>query len=100
MLIMLLSWVGCKVQAQETGDAGAGAAYAERVCAKCHAIDLTSDSPEPAATPFRDVAKTPGMTPMALTVWLTTSHPTMPNIVLDKQDLDNVIAFILTLRND
>jgi mono/diheme cytochrome c family protein len=100
LLIALLSCLICNAQAQQTGDAGAGAAYAERVCAKCHAIDLTSDSPEPTATPFRDVANTPGMTAIALTVWLTTSHPTMPNIVLDKQDLDNVIAYILTFKNE
>jgi mono/diheme cytochrome c family protein len=87
------------VQAQQTGDPGAGAAFAEEVCAKCHAIDLTGNSPEPTAPPFRDVANTPGISEMALTVWLTTSHPTMPNIVLEKQDLDNVIAFILTLKD-
>jgi hypothetical protein len=45
------------------------------------------------------VANTPGMTATALAVWLTTSHPTMPNIVLEQQDLDNVVAFILTLKD-
>jgi mono/diheme cytochrome c family protein len=54
----------------QTGDPGAGAAYAKQVCAKCHAIDRTEISPELTAPPFKDVANTPGMTETALTVWL------------------------------
>ena len=83
----------------QTADPEAGAAYAKQVCAKCHAIDRTGLSPEPTAPPFKDVAITPGMTATALAVWLTTSHPTMPNIILNPQELDSVIAFILSLKN-
>jgi hypothetical protein len=39
------------------------------------------------------------MTATALTVWLTTSHPTMPNIVIEPNDMDNVVAFILSLKD-
>jgi hypothetical protein len=35
----------------------------------------------------------------ALRVWLSTSHPTMPNIVVEPPDMDNVIAYILTLKD-
>jgi mono/diheme cytochrome c family protein len=82
----------------QTGDPGAGAAYAQQVCAKCHAIDQTGTSPEPTAPPFKDVANTPGMTGTALRVWLSTSHPTMPNIIVEPTDMDNVIAFIVSLK--
>lgn len=85
--------------AQQIGNPGAGAAYAKQVCAKCHAIDPTEPSSEPAAPPFKDVANTPGMTATALAVWLTTAHPTMPNIILDSHELDDVIAFILSLKD-
>ena len=53
---------------------------------------------EPTAPPFKDVAKTPGMTGTALRVWLSTSHPTMPNIIVEPTDMDNVIAFIVSLK--
>ena len=82
----------------QTGDPSAGAAYAQQVCAKCHAIDRTGTSPEPTAPPFKDVANTPGMTGTALRVWLSTSHPTMPNIIVEPTDMDHVIAFILSLK--
>jgi mono/diheme cytochrome c family protein len=99
-LISIPVLVGLASSAEaQTGDPEAGAAYAKQVCAMCHAIDRTELSPEPTAPPFKDVANTPGMTATALAVWLTTSHPTMPNIILDPQELDNVIAFIVSLKN-
>ena len=52
----------------------------------------------PEATPFQTVANAPGMTEMALTVWLQTSHPTMPNIILEQDDLRNVVAYIRSLK--
>lgn len=52
----------------------------------------------PKATRFREVADRPGMTGTALRVWMETYHPTMPNIVVDKQDMLNVIAYILSLK--
>jgi hypothetical protein len=44
------------------------------------------------------VANTPGMTATALAISLTTAHRTMPNIVLDRQELDNIIAYITSLK--
>jgi hypothetical protein len=64
----------------------------------CHALKQVETSPEPTAPPFADVANTQGMTATALTVWLTTSHPTMPNIVIEPHDMDNVVAYILSLK--
>ena len=98
-LILCLLFGGMASPAQtQTADPAAGEAYAEKVCAQCHAIHPSGLSPEPTAPPFKKVANTPGMTDTALRVWLTTSHPTMPNIVVDPQDMDNVIAYILSLK--
>jgi hypothetical protein len=38
------------------------------------------------------------MTATALRVFLTTSHPSMPNLILTPQDTTDVIAYILSLR--
>jgi mono/diheme cytochrome c family protein len=86
--------------AQEA-DIEAGAAYAEQVCAACHAV-LPNEtiSPLPEAPTFQSVADTPGMTELALTVWLQSSHPTMPNIVLEQNDLRNVVAYIRSLKTE
>jgi hypothetical protein len=65
---------------------------ANQYCAKCHAIADEDASPEHTAPRFKDVANTSGMTATALTVWLQTSHPTMPNIILEPNDMSNVVA--------
>ena len=84
--------------AQEA-DVAAGKAYAEEVCAACHAVQVGDlESPLFEASPFQEVADTPGMTELALSVWLQTSHPTMPNIVLEQDDLRNVMAYIRSLK--
>jgi len=35
---------------------------------------------------------------MALNVWLHTSHPTMPNFIIDPDRIDDLIAYIATLK--
>jgi hypothetical protein len=47
---------------------------------------------------FEVIAKTPGMTGMALSVWLTTPHRNMPHLILSAQERDDVIAYITSLR--
>jgi mono/diheme cytochrome c family protein len=101
-MFSFMSFAGLSLSAEvhHAGDPTAGAAYAKQYCAKCHAINRGEISPEPTAPPFIDVANTKGMTATALTVWLTTSHPTMPNIVIDPHDMDKVVAFILSLKKE
>jgi mono/diheme cytochrome c family protein len=91
---------GYTANAQDA-DIAAGAAYAEQVCAACHAVLANENmSPLPDAPTFQSVADTPGMTELALTVWLQSSHPTMPNIVLKQDDLRNVVAYIRSLKRE
>jgi len=89
----------CAAKAQEA-DVAAGAAYAEKICATCHAVLANEQvSPLPQAPTFQSVADTPGMTELALTVWLQSSHPTMPNIILKPDDMRNVVAYIRSLKS-
>jgi len=83
--------------AEHPGDPQAGFEYAKRVCAGCHGISA-EPSPMPRATRFREVSDRPGVTGTALRVWMETTHPTMPNIIVPKQDMLNVIAYILDLK--
>jgi len=85
----------------QDADIEAGAAYAKQICAACHAVLPNEQiSPLPEAPTFQSIADTPGMTELALTVWLQSSHPTMPNIVLEPDDMRNVIAYIRSLERD
>ena len=95
--------------AQVLGDPQAGQGVAMEICSACHAVrpgEGVDPSPDPLpfdgleALPFEDIANTPGVTAMVLFSWLTSSHPTMPNIVLGEEDLTNVVAYILALKGD
>jgi hypothetical protein len=74
--------------------------YAQTICSACHNV-LTTDaaSANRLAPPFKTIANTPGMSVTALTVWSRTPHRTMPNLVIEPADLDNLIAYILSLRD-
>ncbi len=85
--------------AQEPGNPTRGRLSAASLCADCHWTEPGPGySPVPAAFPFSAVAKTKGMTATALHVWLLSSHPTMPNLILAPETADDIIAYILSLQ--
>jgi hypothetical protein len=84
----------------DVGDARKGLVYAQQNCSGCHNVLRTdAASPNPQAPAFKKVANTPGMSITALTVWSRTTHPTMPNLVIEPADMDDLIAYILSLRD-
>ena len=84
----------------EDGDAAAGHAFARNACQPCHAVEAEQRKPRMVVIgpAFRDVANTSGMTATAIRVFLRTSHPKMPNLILTPEEADDVIAYILSLR--
>ena len=81
------------------GDPKSGQTYAQTHCASCHSIVPNGNtSPVDEATAFQKIADTGGMTRTALVVFFRTPHPTMPNLVVQGDDADNIIAYILSLK--
>ena len=85
--------------AQEPGNAGRGFAYAQGQCSGCHAVQTGQLSPRPPIATFKQIANTPGMNRMALMVWFQSPHPNMPNLILEPGDRDDIIAYIVSLRD-
>ncbi len=97
-LVLLLPVLTLAAGAVELGDKEKGHAYAQKFCADCHGVEkgehvLFGDVPG-----FQDVADSEGMSPRALAVWLRTSHPTMPDLIIPPDDIDNVIAYTMSLK--
>lgn len=84
--------------AQDVGDPAKGLRLARQLCAECHAVEAGQRVPVTAPT-FKAIANTPGMTAMALTIFFRTPHRDMPNLVLPNDDRDDVIAYILSLKD-
>jgi cytochrome c2 len=100
VVLMSIVMMPAATLGQQIGDAEKGKQYASQVCATCHAVHPgEAQSPVPRAPRFEDVANSPGMTATALTVWLQSSHPTMPNIVMKDEEMRNVIQYILSLKS-
>ena len=65
----------------------------EATCPGCHGAQTTSQAPA-----FSAIAAMPSTTAKSLEVFLRTSHPAMPNLILSDTDRDDLIAYILSLR--
>lgn len=81
------------------GAAERGFSVAEASCAECHAVSAgESRSPNPAAPAFEALANRPDMTRTALAVLLRTPHRTMPNLIVESGKVDDLSAYLSTLR--
>jgi mono/diheme cytochrome c family protein len=97
-LAAALAATSFNVNAQD-GNVAAGHVFAREACKACHLVDPEERSSRiivigPA---FRDIAD--GMTATSLKVFLTSSHPKMPNLILTPEEIADVTAYILSLRN-
>jgi mono/diheme cytochrome c family protein len=85
--------------AQDIGQVSRGLALAQQLCTECHAVMREEkQSPNQDAPRFQVIASMPGMTAMALSAALNTSHASMPNIMLQADDRADIIAYILSLK--
>ena len=81
------------------GDVASGRHLAETMCADCHQIDFQQPKAAARAPGFVQIAKMPSTTGLALNVFLKTSHDVMPNYILSRQESDDIVAFILSLKD-
>ena len=97
--ILALVAAPCGARAQTAGDAAKGHEYVQQICSECHTIEKGGrPSPNGQAPNFETIAKTPGMTAIALTAVLRTPHRNMPNIIIANEDIRNVVAYVLSLQ--
>jgi mono/diheme cytochrome c family protein len=97
--ILALVAAPCGAHAQTAGDAAKGHEYVQQICSECHTIEKgRRPSPNGQAPNFETIAKTPGMTAIALTAVLRTPHRNMPNIIIANEDIRNVVAYVLSLQ--
>jgi cytochrome c len=85
---------------QTTSDPAAGHAFALQVCTPCHVVAADQTAPRAKIGPeFHAIANTRAMTETSLNAFLSTPHPTMPNLILSPKEKDDVIGYILSLHD-
>ncbi len=106
-LLLAASWLATApvhgAAAQTAGDTANGAALARTWCANCHVVGTGGGQTPPsgdAVPSFRAIAAMPSTTALSLRVFLQTPHGRMPDFSLSRNETDDVIAYILSLRGN
>jgi len=72
-----------------------GRQTAATLCVPCHQIDETRRDGPPS---FVDIAFMPSTTALSLKVFLHSNHDKMPDLIIPGSDVDDLIAYILSLK--
>lgn len=93
-------YLGLSVTGETGVDTEAGRQFAERNCARCHAVGQTDVSPYGPAPPFRTFAKRWPLESIeeALAEGIDMDHPTMPKFTLTPRQIGNFIAYLETIQ--
>ena len=81
------------------GNADAGRRLAMRSCTSCHAAAGTTTATD-GAPPLSFVARDNKQNPAWIRGWLMDPHPPMPGIMLSRQQIDDVIAYLNVLSDE
>ena len=82
--------------AAATGSADAGRQLVLRSCTSCHAADTTTAATD-GAPPLSFIARDNKQNPAWIRGWLMDPHPPMPGIMLSRQQIDDIIAYLNAL---
>jgi cytochrome c553 len=93
--------VGAAIPAHaQDADAESGRRLAERLCARCHLNPGQGEKTAAGEIPgFKAVANRPQQDVNGIVQWLRSIPPMMPNHHLTRQEMDELAAFIMSLRD-
>ena len=92
--------IASTAQQNANADRLRGKALAEQQCSHCHGVKRGEKSPYVAVPSFTEVAAEPSMTEYALRSFLRTPHPTMPNLIIAPVDIDDIVGYIVSLKQN
>jgi len=100
--LALLLWIAwpAGAGAQELGDIAAGRRLSQTWCSSCHLVAPDVDRAVSNGVPtFVGVARDPSVTALSLRVFLQTPHAGMPDLHLSRSEVDDLAAYVLSLRS-
>jgi mono/diheme cytochrome c family protein len=80
------------------GDPARGAQLAQQWCANCHMVSETAPKTVGEGPPSFPAIAQSGLTPKQLRAFLSHKHGAMPDLSLTRAEIDDLIAYIETLR--
>ncbi len=76
-----------------------GLSLARQWCTSCHIVAPGTGGSD-AAPPFESIANNPLVTEEGLRAWLVDPHPPMPKFDLTRTEIDDIIAYIKSLKRE
>lgn len=90
---------GPAARADDAGLIEAGKAVAQTWCVNCHVVTGTQAQGSDQAPTWTSIADRPGTTSGSLHTFLAQPHGNMPDFKLGRTEIDNVVAYILSLKS-
>ncbi len=78
------------------GDRDDGHQLARQWCSGCHSVDQANQGSD-AAPSFDSIATSSGEDKAWLKAWLSAPHPTMPDMNLSREEIDDIAAYLSSL---
>jgi hypothetical protein len=66
-------------------------------CGSCHLTEAGQTASD-VAPPFGTIAKDPSITPDRLHHWFVAPHPPMPDLKLSRDEENDIVAYLLSMR--
>ena len=84
--------------ANARADAARGQLLSQRWCVQCHGVLADQSSANAKAPPFSAIAAEPSATEYSLRTFLRTPHPSMPNFILQADDIADIVDYVMSLK--
>ena len=97
-LALVWSLIAASAIGDARADAARGLALAGRWCSECHGVRPNDASSTATIPTFPQIAAEPSATNMSLRAFLRTPHTSMPNLILQRDDIDDLVDYILSLK--
>ncbi len=80
------------------GSAARGLRLADNWCSSCHLVSPEQKTPSRGAPPFTEIAQSPTFNSDHLAYLLYDPHPKMAKLALSRRAIDDIAAYVLSLR--
>lgn len=94
--LMLMPAVTACDAGHAAGDRNTGSLLARQWCSGCHIVDASGQGSD-AAPSFQRIARDRNEDQAWLKAWLVSPHPSMPNMNLSREEIDDVVAYLSSL---
>lgn len=98
LVVVALHRAAGQTMPRDMNSVARGQSLVQAWCLMCHGVGRSGGSG--IDLDFAAIARMPSTTEMSLRVFLQSSHRNMPNIIVKGKDLDDIVAFIMSLKRE